>query len=98
MTRESITRYWHAVELLQPQSAPKIEKRDSLFASFLHDCNAARPVMPWAAGSPAHGQPKPKDRVWSHTLFAHLSKTFLVTLLNSSLHSGMASTKGTPLE
>jgi hypothetical protein len=72
MTRESITRYWHAVELLQPQSAPKIEKRDSLFASFLHDCNAARPVMPWAASSPAHGQPKPKDRVWSHTLFAHL--------------------------
>ncbi|WP_379559157.1 hypothetical protein, partial [Pseudomonas sp. MD330_10] len=45
---------------------------DRLFASFLHDCKAARPVMPWSASSPAHGPPKPKDRVWSHTHFAHL--------------------------
>jgi hypothetical protein len=30
MSQENIVRYWHAVELLQPQSAPKLEKRDSL--------------------------------------------------------------------
>ncbi len=72
MNQETITRYWHAVELLQPQSAPKIEKRDSLSSSFLHDCNATRPVMPWSEDSPVSRQQRPKGRVWSHTLFAHL--------------------------
>lgn len=82
MTQEHITRYWHAVELLQPQSAPKIEKRDSLSSSFLHDCKAAQPVMPWAEESPVSRQARPKGRVWSHTLFAHLydSRTVAETL------------------
>lgn len=72
MNQECITRYWHAVELLQPQSAPKIEKRDGLFSSFFHDVNAARTVMPWSEESPVAGQQIPGKRVWSHTLFAHL--------------------------
>ncbi|KQM54780.1 DNA helicase [Pseudomonas sp. Leaf15] len=72
MNQERITRYWHAVELLQPQSAPKIEKRDSLSSSFLYDCNAAQPTMPWSEDSPVNRQQKPKGRVWSHTLFAHM--------------------------
>ncbi len=72
MSQESITRYWHAVELLQPQAAPKIQTRDSLFSSFFHDVNAARPVMPWSDASPVAHQQVPDKRVWSHTLFAHL--------------------------
>lgn len=32
MDHENIVRYWHAVELLQPQSVPKAQKRDSLLA------------------------------------------------------------------
>lgn len=72
MSQESITRYWHAVELLQPQAAPKIQTRDSLFSSFFHDVNAARPVMPWSDASPVANQQVPAKRIWSHTLFANL--------------------------
>ncbi|AMW83054.1 DNA helicase related protein [Pseudomonas yamanorum] len=78
MNQESITRYWHAVELLQPQSAPKIEKRDSLPSSFFHDINAGRPVMPWTEQSPIARQPIAGNRIWSHTLFAHLYDSKLV--------------------
>ncbi|OIT13647.1 DNA helicase [Ralstonia solanacearum] len=72
MREENIVRYWHAVELLQPQAAPKLEKRDSPYASFIHDVPAGQLVTPWSADSPVAKQALPKKRVWSHTLFAHL--------------------------
>lgn len=72
MTQASIVRYWHAVELLQPQAAPAIKKRDNNYEAFYHDISAAMPITPWAANSVVARQAIRKDRVWSHTLFGHL--------------------------
>ena len=72
MEQESIVRYWHAVELLQPQSAPKLKKRSNLYGAFIHDTPLRHLVPPWAPDSIVAGQPLPKKRDWSHTLFAHL--------------------------
>lgn len=70
--QESIVRYWHAVELLQPQSAPKIKKRSSAYGAFFHDTPSTRPIPPWAPGSISSKQALPAKREWSHTLYAHL--------------------------
>ena len=72
MEQESIVRYWHAVELLQPQSAPALEKRSSPYTAFIHDTPIRHPVPPWASGSVLAKQELPERRVWSHTLYAHL--------------------------
>ncbi|MEN1500898.1 hypothetical protein AAIH24_31285, partial [Pseudomonas aeruginosa] len=42
MESENIIHYWHAVELLQPQSAPKIRNRSSAYGAFLHDTPSPR--------------------------------------------------------
>ena len=70
--QENIVRYWHAVELLQPQSAPKLKKRSSSYGAFIHDTPIGQPIPPWSAASIVSKQHLPKRRVWSHTLFAHL--------------------------
>ena len=70
--QENIVRYWHAVELLQPQSAPKLKKRSSPYGAFIHDTPIGQPIPPWSAASIVAKQHLPKKRVWSHTLFAHL--------------------------
>lgn len=72
MSQENIIRYWHAVELLQPQQAPKLRKRDTPSASFFHDVTVDQLVPAWAHESPVAKQALPKKRVWSHTLYAHL--------------------------
>jgi hypothetical protein len=69
---EDIVRYWHAAELLQPQAAPKLQKRDNDYASFFHDVTMGQLVTPWSADSLVAKQRLPKKWVWSHTLFAHL--------------------------
>lgn len=70
--QESIIRYWQAVELLQPQSAPKLKKRNSLYGAFIHDTPIGQTIPPWSTASIVAKQHLPKRRVWSHTLFAHL--------------------------
>jgi hypothetical protein len=70
--QENIVRYWHAVELLQPQSAPKLKKRSSTYGAFIHDTPIGQTIPPWSAASIVAKQHLPKRRVWSHTLFAHL--------------------------
>jgi len=72
MHPENIIRYWHAVELLQPQSAPKIQKRSTVYAAFLHDTPSSHPIPPWAPESIVSRQALPNKREWSHTLYAHL--------------------------
>lgn len=72
MDRESIVRYWHSVELLQPQSAPKLEKRKNPRAAFFHDVALDKLIPPWEPASPVAHERLPKKRVWSHTLYAHL--------------------------
>lgn len=70
--QENIVRYWHAVELLQPQSAPKLKKRSSHYGAFIHDTPIGQTIPPWSAASIVAKQHLPKRCVWSHTLFAHL--------------------------
>ena len=83
---ENIVRYWHAVELLQPQSAPKIKKRSSIYGAFLHDTPCKRPVPPWAPESIVSKQPLPNKREWSHTLYAHLYDSRLVAAALKELY------------
>jgi len=75
---EKIVRYWHAVELLQPQSAPKIKKRSDPYGAFLHDTPCTRPIPPWAPESIVSKQALPEKCAWSHTLYAHLYDSGLV--------------------
>ncbi|MDO4232783.1 MAG: AAA domain-containing protein [Lautropia sp.] len=84
MNKADIIRYWHAVELLQPQTPPPIEKRNSAHDKFTHDVSITEnPVLPWSADSLCASQPlpktewkgKPKRKIewhWRHTLYAHL--------------------------
>ncbi len=83
---ESIVRYWHAVELLQPQSAPKIKKRSSAYGAFLHDTPCTRPIPPWAPESIVSKQALPDKREWSHTLYAHLYDSRLVAAALKELY------------
>ncbi|KNX93537.1 hypothetical protein NX05_23840, partial [Xanthomonas vasicola] len=78
MDQESIVRYWHAVELLQPQSAPKLKKRSNRYEAFIHDTPIQRPLLPWTPESIVSEQELPKKRIWSHTLYAHLYDSRLV--------------------
>ncbi|HFO1385429.1 TPA: DNA helicase, partial [Pseudomonas aeruginosa] len=86
MESENIIRYWHAVELLQPQSAPKIKKRSSAYGAFLHDTPSTRPIPPWAPGSIVSKQALPDKREWSHTLYAHLYDSRLVAAALKELY------------
>ncbi len=72
MTSPHIVRYWHAVELLQPQAVPKLAKRDGAYQPFYQDLSASSAVLPWMPANPLSRQPLPDKRVWSHTLYAHL--------------------------
>lgn len=83
---ENIVRYWHAVELLQPQSAPKIKKRSSAYGAFLHDTPCTRPIPPWAPESIVSKQALPDKREWSHTLYAHLYDSRLVAAALQELY------------
>lgn len=78
MGQEDIVRYWHAVELLQPQSAPKLKKRSNAYSAIIHDTLIQDPVTPWVPESILSKQVLPKWRVWSHTLYAHLYDSRLV--------------------
>lgn len=70
--QENIVRYWHSVELLQPQSAPKPTKRSNQFDAVIHDTPYQQPVMPWVPASALSALELPPERVWSHTLYAHI--------------------------
>lgn len=70
--KENIVRYWHAVELLQPQSVPKLEKRDVPYAPFLHDVTMERLVTAWSPDSQLAAEALPKGHEWHHTLYGLL--------------------------
>lgn len=86
MEQENIVRYWHAVELLQPQSAPKIKKRSNAYGAFFHDTPSTRPIPAWAPGSIVSKQALPDKREWSHTLYAHLYDSRLVAAALKELY------------
>ena len=75
---ERIVRYWHSVELLQPQSVPKIKKRNGDYADFIHDTPYACPTLPWERTSIVGKQALPDDCEWSHTLYAYLYDLSLI--------------------
>lgn len=72
MNSSSIVRYWHAVELLQPQAAPKKKKRNKDYEPFFQDLPITARSLPWSATNVLGRQRLPNKRVWSHTLYAHL--------------------------
>lgn len=72
MNSQNIVRYWHAVELLQPQAVPKLKKRDSDYQPFFQDIPTSAQILPWMPANPLSRQRLPNKRVWSHTLYAHL--------------------------
>ncbi|WP_269621428.1 hypothetical protein [Zhongshania sp. BJYM1] len=78
MEQERIIRFWHAIELLQPQTAPKKKKRDGSYEAFIHDTPIKQPVLPWSSESRIAKQQIPRQYIWSHTLFAHLYDSRLV--------------------
>ncbi|WP_248805417.1 DEAD/DEAH box helicase [Pseudomonas sp. MWU13-2100] len=71
MNPQNIVRYWHAVELLQPQAVPKLKKRDSDYQPFFQDMPTSAQILPWMPANPLSRQRLPNKRVWSHTLYAH---------------------------
>lgn len=88
MNQQSIVRYWHAVELLQPQSVPKLKSRDvdDHYQPFYHDIRAADGLMPWQPESLLTAQKLPENRVWSHTLYAHLYDNLTVAKTLEALY------------
>jgi hypothetical protein len=72
MNSKNIVRYWHAVELLQPQAVPKLKKRDGDYQPFFQDMPTSAQILPWMPANPLSRQRLPNKRVWSHTLYAHL--------------------------
>jgi len=76
--QENIVRYWHAVETLQPQSAPKPKRRSDPYGALILDTPIQHPALPWTPESDLHREELPNGRVWSHTLFAYLYDSRLV--------------------
>lgn len=76
--QEKIVRYWQTIELLQPQSAPKVKKRSGLYDAYIYDSQIGHPIPPWSTASIVSKQLLPERRVWSHTLFAHIYDSKLV--------------------
>ncbi|WP_263260593.1 AAA domain-containing protein [Pseudomonas sp. RIT-PI-S] len=72
MNPQNTVRYWHAVELLQPQAVPKLKKRDSDYQPYFQDIPTSGETLPWMPGNLLSRQRLPNKRVWSHTLYAHL--------------------------
>lgn len=81
MNPSNIVRYWHAIELLQPQPVPKLNIRDEddIYLPFFHDIRSQDDPLPWMPGSLVGKQKLPEKRVWSHSLFAHLYDSLAVT-------------------
>ncbi|WP_210644200.1 ATP-binding protein [Pseudomonas sp. Tri1] len=72
MNPQNIVRYWHAVELLQPQAVPKLKKRDSDYQPYIQDIPASAQILPWMPSNALGRQRLPNKLAWSHTLYAHL--------------------------
>lgn len=79
MTMQNIVRYWHAVELLQPQAAPQLKKRESDYQPYYQDIPLTAKVLPWMPTNPLARENLPEKRAWSHTLYAHLYDNLVVT-------------------
>jgi hypothetical protein len=70
--QERIVRYWHAVELLQPQAAPELKRQTGRRDALIHATSVGAPVLPWDSTSIIQGKTLPKGFVWSHTVYVHI--------------------------
>lgn len=70
MDSSDLIRYWHAVELLQPQTIPDIKTRDKAHQPFFHDMDRDSP-LPWNPSSPLARQERKEGKVWSHRFYGH---------------------------
>jgi len=70
MDASDLLRYWHAVELLQPQTIPDLKIRDKDYQAYIHDMDDGGP-FPWDPLSLVARQPVKEGRIWSHLVYAH---------------------------
>lgn len=72
--KAAVIRYWHAVELLSPQTVPfpSTRERASPRDAVVHDLsrNGAL-VLPWSPQSRLAKMVIPQNRTWSHLVYGH---------------------------
>lgn len=71
MDRPNIIRYWQSIELLQPQSIPKVQRREQLYQPYIHNLEGSHP-LPWEPSSSLAHEVLPEKYRWSHLLYARL--------------------------
>ncbi|MEW5511777.1 AAA domain-containing protein [Pseudomonas asiatica] len=72
--KAAIIRYWHAVELLSPQTAPvptTKERASPNDAVVLDLSRGGALIPPWTPQSPLAKMIIPKQRAWSHLVYGH---------------------------
>lgn len=72
--KAAIIRYWHAVELLSPQTAPvptTKERASPNDAVVLDLSRGGTLITPWSPQSPLAKMIIPKQRAWSHLVYGH---------------------------
>lgn len=72
--KSSVIRYWHAVELLSPQTVPLPTgtERSSPYEAVVHDISRSGAiVLPWSPHSHLADMPIPDKRTWSHLVYGH---------------------------
>lgn len=70
--QSAIIRFWHTVELLNPQSVPKLTTSSKPGSVFVHEVPSSRAgtlVLPWFAQSPVAKREIAKGKRWSHQVY-----------------------------
>ncbi|NWC84064.1 ATP-binding protein [Pseudomonas putida] len=86
--KAAIIRYWHAVELLSPQTAPapNTKERASPNDTVVLDLSRGGAITPpWSPQSPLAKMTLPKQRAWSHLVYGHcFDYRLIVSLLEQT--------------
>lgn len=80
--REKIVRYWHSIELLQPQAVPKEHmQRRANTEAYISSASTHDFTPPWFPGSELSRQSLPPRHEWSHTVYAYVYDSKEVSLV-----------------
>lgn len=80
--REKIVRYWHSIELLQPQAVPKEHmQRRANTEAYISSASIHDFTPPWFPGSELSRQSLPPRHEWSHTVYAYVYDSKEVSLV-----------------
>lgn len=70
--QSAIIRFWHTVELLNPQSVPKLTPSRTPGSIFVHEIPCSRAgalVLPWSPQSPVAKREIVQGKRWSHQIY-----------------------------